>query len=193
MDVKYTRRSEVPRKSLVGKIVGRLTVQGYDHTRRYKTSKNVIAYWVCLCECGTEAVVSSIALSSGATRSCGCLRREVAAANSRTPARKNLGLSKTHEYKLWSSAKERASKFGRDFDLEVKDIVVPDTCPVLGIPLVRGIGKQTYSSPTLDRVDSTKGYTRDNVRVISQRANSLKQDATVEQLENLIRYMKGEI
>jgi hypothetical protein len=42
---------------------------------------------------------------------------------------------------------------------------------------------------TLDRVDSTKGYTRDNVAFVSHRANRLKNNATAEELQAIIAYM----
>lgn len=47
---------------------GRLTVLGYDHSAKKR------AYYRCRCECGKEAVVYSGNLTSGKTRSCGCLR-----------------------------------------------------------------------------------------------------------------------
>lgn len=47
---------------------GRLTVLGYDHSAKKK------AYYRCRCECGKETVVYSGNLTSGKTRSCGCLR-----------------------------------------------------------------------------------------------------------------------
>lgn len=189
---KFTKRNDAPRKNLIGKVVGRLTVINFDHRRVYRTSKNNIAYWNCLCVCGNERVVSSVSLSNKAITSCGCLRKETVSTMNSTRPRNNKGLSNTLEYSLWSSAKERAKKYGRVFDLLVTDITVPDTCPVFNIKLIPGVGKQHSGSPTLDRLDSSKGYTKDNVRVISQRANALKQDATIGMLEALIKYMKGE-
>lgn len=39
--------------------------------------------WLCQCECGNQTVVIGANLRAGMTRSCGCLRREVSAANGR--------------------------------------------------------------------------------------------------------------
>lgn len=61
-------------------------------------------------------------------------------------------------------------------------------CPVLGIPLFKGTGKLTDNSPTLDRIDSTGGYTKDNVLVVSARANRIKSDATIEELLKVALY-----
>lgn len=69
---------------------------------------------------------------------------------------------------------------------------MPDVCPVLGIPMSREGRKGNRDGwPSLDRLDNVQGYTRDNVRIISYRANSLKRDATPEELRAVLRYMEG--
>jgi hypothetical protein len=87
------------------------------------------------------------------------------------------------ERKLFDAAKARAKLKGREFNLELSDIVIPEKCPVLGIALV-------YNSdyaPSIDRIDSAKGYIKGNVRVISKRANVLKNNATVEELKAVLK------
>ena len=91
---------------------------------------------------------------------------------------------------LFRSAKKRAEQFGLDFTITVEDVVVPEVCPVLGIPLTIGIGKPHDGSPSLDRLDSKKGYVKGNVFVISWRANRVKYDATIDELRAVIRYME---
>lgn len=59
----------VPKKDLTGKQFGRLTVQSYSGA----------STWECKCACGNEVRVLTYSLNAGLTRSCGCLRREVAA------------------------------------------------------------------------------------------------------------------
>ena len=83
--------------------------------------------------------------------------------------------------RMLGSAKYRAAKYGRDFNIELSDITVPTTCPILGTPMV---------SPSLDRIDSSKGYVKGNVRVISKRANMLKNNATIEELTLVLRDLK---
>lgn len=95
--------------------------------------------------------------------------------------------------RLLGGARDRARKNGREFDLTLDDIVIPSHCPVLGLPLDKEPGKENGGSPSLDRVDNTKGYVKGNVRVISRRANWLKRDATIEEIEKLLAYMKGDI
>lgn len=92
------------------------------------------------------------------------------------------------EQYLWTGAKGRAKTRGLEFNIEVSDIVIPEFCPVLGLKLEKGKGEQQDSSPTLDRIDSSKGYIKGNIEVISWRANRLKNDATPEELRKVADY-----
>jgi hypothetical protein len=104
---------------------------------------------------------------------------------SRTIARRSCP-----ELALWRSAKERAAKLGLPFDLEVGEIVIPSACPVLGIPLSKGEGHCGPNSPSLDRLNPALGHVRGNVAVMSHRANSIKNDATVEDLIAVLGWME---
>ena len=88
------------------------------------------------------------------------------------------------EKRMLIDAKVRAKRRGMEFTLLPSDISIPETCPVLGIPLRRS-GKFCPNSPSLDRIDNTKGYVKDNVIVVSYRANSIKKDATPTELRKI--------
>ena len=93
--------------------------------------------------------------------------------------------------KLWYMARSRAKARGIDFDFEIDDIEWPDKCPVFGIDLDYFVtDKASPNSPSLDRTDSSKGYVRGNVRVISWRANVLKKDATTTEMIALGEYAR---
>lgn len=96
---------------------------------------------------------------------------------------------------LLSSAKTRAKKAGLPFDLTIEDIQIPEVCPVLGIPLIRNLGGSypTPNSPSIDRIIPTLGYVRGNIAVISNRANTIKQDANVEELTAVRDWLDFEI
>ena len=95
---------------------------------------------------------------------------------------------------LIASAKNHnRNKHDFDIDEEYLQLFDTDTCPILGIPIQCNIGKYTGQenkggrqhspdSKSLDRVDSTKGYIKGNVQIISWRANNLKGNATLEEM-----------
>lgn len=90
--------------------------------------------------------------------------------------------------KILQCARSRAKKYGLEFNLEASDIIVPVTCPVLGIAIACSNAGFSDSSPTLDRIDNSLGYVKGNVAVISWRANRIKCDATPEELAAIARY-----
>ena len=99
-----------------------------------------------------------------------------------------FGFKNSHPlYRSVQAARARAKSRGLEFDLNLWDLEVPELCPALGIPLD---GRDLQHTPSLDRMDSSKGYTKDNVRVISFRANSIKQDATAEELQRVADYAR---
>lgn len=93
-------------------------------------------------------------------------------------------------YMMLKKAKERAKEKGLEFNLTREDIQIPLQCPVLGIFLVRQIGKASFNSPVLDRLDNSKGYIKGNVNVISQRANRIKSDASWDEINAILKYME---
>lgn len=99
--------------------------------------------------------------------------------------------SQTPEWKMFQRAKTRAKEKGIEFDLDMSDIVIPDTCPIMGIALNVNSGRSgAYSnSPSLDRLNNDQGYIKGNVWVISQLANAMKGKATVEQLQKFAQWI----
>lgn len=91
---------------------------------------------------------------------------------------------------LFNNAKSRAKAQGLSFDLEVSDLAVPSVCPVLGIPLAVSTGFAKAGSPSVDRIDPTRGYVKGNVAVISHKANTIKSDSTVQEIRAVLAYME---
>lgn len=87
-------------------------------------------------------------------------------------------------------AKSRAAKRGVEFSLTLDDIVIPEYCPVLGVKLARGDKVHADNSPSLDRLVPSKGYVPGNVAVISYKANRIKNDATVQELQDVLDWMR---
>lgn len=98
-----------------------------------------------------------------------------------------------NERLLLYHAKCRAKKYNVKFNLNLDDIVIPLVCPVLGIELKHNVGKGNVSSdnsPSIDRIIPNLGYVKENIRIISCRANTIKNSGTVEEHEKIIKYMK---
>lgn len=93
---------------------------------------------------------------------------------------------------LWA-ATQRANKKGIECSISINDIIIPTHCPILGIPLFRSKKYMCPNSPSLDRIDNTKGYSPGNIIVISWRANALKKDASLEEIEKVYNFMKNNL
>lgn len=87
------------------------------------------------------------------------------------------------EYILWNAARQRAKRDGLRFSIERSDVVIPETCPLLAIPIKRGGGRLNPTSPSLDRINNDLGYVPGNVWVISWHANRIKSNASLGELE----------
>jgi hypothetical protein len=96
-----------------------------------------------------------------------------------------------------SQARLRSLAKGLEFNLDpdyLRSIYPEDNrCPVLDIELRWTCGQHGGgdNSPALDRLDNTNGYVKGNVSFISNRANRIKSDATKQELECIISYMKA--
>ena len=101
------------------------------------------AVWLFQCDCGRKKEIASSNVVQGHTRSCGCLLRKSTIERNTTH-----GLTGTQEHEMWMSAKASSVEKGLDFDIEVSDIVIPDMCPLLEIPLYKGLHKLSPNSPS---------------------------------------------
>jgi len=160
----------------VGRRSGRLTV---IKVYKMKRSQRSAVHVVCQCDCGNQLDTTGSKFRRGKRKSCGCLR----------PRYRVSGLSKTPQYMMFCSARRRAAAHGLPFALKLEHIVIPETCPVFGFTLSTN-GHRDFH-PSLDRINPSLGYVPSNIRVISFRANRIKSDATVEELQGVLEYMRG--
>jgi len=98
--------------------------------------------------------------------------------------------------RLVGAARIRAKRDGLEFDEEILEKFVnnpPTHCECckgkFDYTVGKGLSRQNIS-PSLDRVDNSKGYTFDNTCVICFKCNALKSCATLEEIGQIYFYVK---
>lgn len=144
-------------KNLTGMKFGRLIVLYLS----LKKGKNGQTYWVCKCDCGMDKEIQGSSLINGATVSCGCYNRE--SVSKRFRIESDLPSKKQVYNRYICQAKER----GFSFELSFEDFIdiTQRKCFYCGLDpenlCNKKYGNFRYSG--IDRIDSSKGYTLDNV------------------------------
>ena len=102
----------------------------------------------------------------------------------------NLYKAKRAKFIIKQSNMKRA---GIEFNLNFGEIDFPEYCPVLGIKLDYFANRKPQdNSPSFDRLDCTKGYITDNVKIISNKANRIKSNGNIDDLKKIIKYLESE-
>jgi hypothetical protein len=91
---------------------------------------------------------------------------------------------------MWHRAKRRAESHGLPFTITRDDIVIPSICPILGIVLEIAEKGPGNNSPSLDRIDPCLGYVKDNIIVVSQKANQIKSNATLDEINKVVEFYR---
>ena len=101
--------------------------------------------------------------------------------------------SNSYKKSILRAAQQRAKIRGLEFNIGLEDFEVPELCPPLNIPLHNHVGENTLQddSPSLDRIDSSKGYIPGNVWVISNKANRAKNNLTLSELQQLVSNLEN--
>lgn len=147
---------------LTGQRFGRLLVLERDGSDKQKN-----ATWKCLCDCGNQVVKTGIYLRNGDTRSCGCLQKETVS-NLMSTHKK----SKTRLYRVWAGIKTRCCNSNSDNYKYYggNGITICDEWKNSFEAFSKWAIKNGYdeNAPaqecTIDRIDSSKGYSPENCR-----------------------------
>lgn len=154
---------------LTGQKYGRLRVLRFDHFK-YQ-GKHKTAFWFCQCDCGNTALVPSASLRKGATRSCGCLRREISAERAYKGGRSKL-------YSVWTMMIKRCNDATNEFypNYGGRGISVCDewSCGYDGYMAFRKWAESNgyRDGLTIDRINNDLGYCPDNCRWVTRKFQS---------------------
>ena len=164
-----------------GQVFGKLTV-----IKRNGTDKNLNAMWLCKCECGKEITVRGHNLRQG-TNSCGCLREEI----QRERLRKTSGLASMRQ--VINNYKRNAKRSGRIWNIteeQFKELTQKDCyyCGAKPNNMAKNLyynGNYKYNG--LDRVNSNKDYTIDNVVPCCKTCNIAKHQMTLQEYKEWVK------
>ena len=169
--VKQELRTPRPPTPLLGTRYGTLVILELHHVPR-PDSRNWSYSATCLCDCGTRKVISVGALKNGRTKSCGCAARKLPVGSLHHNFKGFEGLPGRY----WSRIQRGATSRGLPFTITIEwawglFLRQGMKCALSGVPI--GFGKRCDTA-SLDRIDSSLGYTGSNVQWVHKKVNAMK-------------------
>lgn len=171
------------RKDLVGEVIGDFTVISYSGT--VKKGKWYSTFWNIKCNnCGAEDIRRGKNLKARKTRAT-CKKCGVAKKMS-SNGKKVRGGTDNITGAYWNSLVYGAKNRKKDFNLTIEDaqklLEEQDfKCALTGVKLIMDInltyhlvGPGEKNTGSLDRIDSSKGYTKENVQWVHKDINAMK-------------------
>jgi hypothetical protein len=154
-------------RDLTGQRFGRLVVQQRAYRR-----PGVSPEWLCRCDCGAEKIIAASSMTSGRSKSCGCLRSDFG------KAKRTHGAKRTPEYYSWSHMIYRCEnpKANRYDRYGGRGITVCERWRHSFENFLADMGNRPSPQHTLDRINSDGNYEPANCRWATwkQQANNRK-------------------
>ncbi len=148
-------------KDLTGQVFGKLTVVARDGWANGGGVRRPL--WRCQCECGGEITTRAGSLLGRGTVSCGCYQKSALKRDLISGAQEIIAPAQRH----YGSVRRRAAAKGHEFGLGFDEFVAVRNRPCA----MCGFNEGPVS---VDRVDSEKGYTLDNVQPLCRVCQTIK-------------------
>lgn len=162
------------KEDFIGKSWGYLKVLSQSKNNKYQQRS-----WLCKCKCGKEVILTSTSIKKEHTKSCGCWnyfhRKE----------RKNWCGYKDLSGRMWGNIKRNAKKRNLEFNITIKQVwklyeKQNRKCALSGLDIIFADTVKNHelrlTTASLDRIDNTKGYIKNNIQWIHKDINWMKQD-----------------
>lgn len=173
-------------KDEVGNRYGKLTVTKYsknDHRQR--------ALWICKCDCGNEIEEQGARLRRGVKTHCGCQKSDLY-------KNKNIKETDLIPVSYWNRVKKNAETRNFEFKISIEDIhnkyiEQNGICALSGVEMFppKNLHNKNPNKASLDRIDSTLGYTKDNIQWITSTINIIKSDLKENDFVEICRRVTG--
>lgn len=128
---------------------------------------------LCLCDCGNEKVLPSFRIRLKQVQSCGCLHKKCGNKHHFFKGYKEISQS------VFNKIRQKAIDRNLVFDVSIEDIYdifisQKKLCAISGVPIKFKISYKDEQTASLDRIDSSKPYTKDNVQWVHKKVNTMK-------------------
>jgi hypothetical protein len=133
--------------------------------------------WKCKCDCGKIVVRLTSQLTSGSSKNCGCFRNwKILPSGEKSQFWKG---HKTISGSYWNSTLKSAKNRNLPFEITKEDvwemfIKQNEKCALSGLLLTFGTNLRTDRTASIDRIDSSKGYTKENIHIVHKDVNYMK-------------------
>lgn len=138
---------------------------------------------LCVCDCGNKKILRSSRIRLKQVKSCGCLLKTKG---------KNHHLFTGYEeisQSTFNKIREKAIDRNLSFDITINqlyDLFVSQNklCAISGVPIKFRENYKDEQTASLDRIDSSKPYTIDNIQWVHKKVNTMKWNLKQEEFLN---------
>jgi hypothetical protein len=178
--------------NLSGKKFGRWNVISHSHVTRTK-SNSTVHHWNCKCDCGIYRVVRGDSLTRQHTKSCGCINKQVGKKHPTWKGYEDISATLWKQYQ-WS-AKTRKLPFTVTIEDAWSIFKKQDgRCAFTGLTLsFPKDARDTTSNASIDRVDSSQGYVKDNIQWVDKRINFMKYTLSADEFVELCHLVSNKM